>query len=55
MYKDRMFVDTSKTKIYKDSYKPSGVFNFIGTVISVILVGHSPAGKTSHYQIKKSR
>ena len=46
----------AKRKIYKKSYRPSSnPFHFIGTLFSVILVGSSPAGKVSHYQIKKSR
>ena len=43
MNKSHMSFDTRNTKIYKDIYRPSSkISRFLGTILSVILVGQSP-------------
>ncbi|MDO6434429.1 hypothetical protein Q4E93_27705 [Flavitalea sp. BT771] len=43
MNKTHMSFDTRNTKIYKDIYRPSSkISRFLGTILSVILVGQSP-------------
>ena len=54
MQKNRMYFEMQKVKIYKDSYRPSSnLLHFLRGLLSVILIGRSPAGHNSFYQTKK--
>jgi len=54
MNKDHMSFDTRNTKIYKDIYRPSSkISRFLGTILSVILVGQSPVTHTDHHLRRK--
>jgi hypothetical protein len=46
MKKDHLQYDVRKTRIYKDSYRPSSTkpSRFLGTLLSIILRGQSQMG-----------
>jgi hypothetical protein len=52
MKKNHMQYDVRNTKIYKDIYRPSSnLSRFLGTLLSVILHGHSQVGTSdSHFR-----
>jgi len=56
MKKDHLHYDARKTKIYKDIYRPSSnPSRFLGTLLSVILRGHSQVGSTEAFLTRKSK
>ncbi|MHA4810170.1 hypothetical protein ACX0G9_18800 [Flavitalea flava] len=56
MKKHNLSYDTRKTKIYKDIYRPSSSLSrFLGTLLSVIVVGHSPVNSPDQPFIRKSK
>jgi hypothetical protein len=56
MKNNHMEFDTRNTKIYKDIYRPSFRINrFIGTILSIILIGQSQAGNPDYHHFRKSR
>ena len=55
MKKSHMSFDTRNTKIYKDIYRPSSnLSRFLGTILSIILVGQSQVSHSDHH-MRKSR
>jgi hypothetical protein len=53
MQRNSMFFDTHRTKICKDIYRPSSnLMRLVKSVISVLLVGHSPISNTSYAKRK---
>ena len=56
MKKDHMHYDVRKTRIYKDSYRPSSnVSRFLGTLLSIILHGQSQVGTSDAFLSRKSK
>jgi hypothetical protein len=56
MKKEHMEFDTRNTKIYKNIYRPSfNVSRFLGTILSVILIGQSQAGNPDYHHLRKSK
>jgi hypothetical protein len=56
MKKDHMAFDTRNTKIYKDIYRPSfSLSRFVGSLLSVILIGQSQAGNPDYHHFRKQR
>lgn len=51
-----MSFDTRNTKIYKDIYRPSSKLSrFLGTLLSVIIVGQSPVTHPDYHYTRKSK
>jgi hypothetical protein len=51
-----MYFETRKTRIYKDIYRPSSkISNFLGTILSVIIMGQSPVSNQDNHHLRKSR
>ena len=56
MNKNHMYFDTRNTKIYKDMYRPSSKLSrFLGTILSIILVGQSQVGNPDYHHLRKGR
>jgi hypothetical protein len=56
MNKDSMQFDTRQARIYKDIYRPSSnISRFLGTLLSVILVGQSQIGNPDYHHFRKPR
>jgi hypothetical protein len=54
MKNDSMRFDTRNTKIYRDIYRPSSnISRFLGTLLSVILLGNSPVNNLDHTHSRK--
>jgi hypothetical protein len=54
MKKDHMQYDVRNTRIYKDIYRPSpNPSRFLGTLLSIILRGHSQVGSSDAHFIRK--
>ncbi len=54
MNKDHMSFDTRNAKIYKDIYRPSSkISRFLGTILSVILMGQSPVTHTDYHHMRR--
>ena len=55
MKKDHMHYDIRRTRIYKDIYRPSSKpSRFLGTLLSIILNGHSQVGSSDAFLSRKS-
>ncbi|HMI62631.1 MAG TPA: hypothetical protein VK518_17060 [Puia sp.] len=55
MKKDHMHYDVRRTRIYKDIYRPSSKpSRFFGTLLSIILNGHSQVGGSDAFLSRKS-
>jgi hypothetical protein len=55
MKKDHMHYDVRRTRIYKDIYRPSSKpSRFLGTLLSIILNGHSQVGTSDAFLSRKS-
>ncbi|HTI91257.1 MAG TPA: hypothetical protein VL727_11760 [Puia sp.] len=55
MKKDHMHYDIRRTRIYKDIYRPSSKpSRFLGTLLSIILNGHSQVGTSDAFLSRKS-
>lgn len=51
-----MYFENRKTRIYKDIYRPSSkISHFLGTILSVIIMGQSPVSTQDNYHLRKSR
>jgi len=56
MKKDQMQYDVRTAKIYKGIYRPSSKpSRFLGTLLSIILHGHSPVGCQDHSYPRKTK
>ncbi len=56
MKKNPMHFDTRNTKINKDIYRPSfSPSRFLGSLLSIILIGHSQAGNPDYHHLRKLR
>ncbi|HEX9514392.1 MAG TPA: hypothetical protein VF939_28055 [Puia sp.] len=56
MNKTHMYFGTRNAKIYKDIYRPSSKLSrFLGTILSVIIVGQSPVSNPDHHYTRKSK
>ena len=56
MQKDQKYYDVSKSKIYKNLYRPSTNFSrFFKVLWGILVVGDSPISKNNYYKAKKSR
>lgn len=54
MQKNAMFFDTHRTKICRDMYRPSSnLVRFVKSLVSVIVVGHSPISNNTSFNRKK--
>ncbi|HEY4290818.1 MAG TPA: hypothetical protein VGN00_27145 [Puia sp.] len=55
MKKNHMQYDVRRTRIYKDIYRPSSnPSRFLGTLLSIILHGHSQVGASDTFLSRKS-
>lgn len=56
MNNTQLHFESRKTKIYKDIYRPSTkVSRFVGTILSIIIQGHSPVNNADRYYTRKYR
>ena len=50
MKRDNMYFDTQRSKLYKDTYRPSSnIYRFFKSIMAVIVEGHAPSGSYYHY------
>lgn len=56
MNKEQMDFDTRQAKIYKDIYRPSSkISRFLGTLLSVIVMGQSQLSNSDYHYTRRHK